>query len=47
MFDGLVINNDYLNFDDHESDGTNDHGIIRATFEHRPIKKDATDIVNG
>ena len=47
MFDGLVINNDHLNFDDHKSDGTNDHSIIRATFEHRPIKKDATDIVNG
>ncbi|MFM9976585.1 MAG: endonuclease/exonuclease/phosphatase family protein [Sphingomonadaceae bacterium] len=38
LFDGLVINNDHLNFDDHKASGTNDHGIIRATFKHRPIR---------
>lgn len=38
LFDGLVINNDHLNFDDHKDSGTNDHGIIRAAFTHRPIK---------
>jgi len=37
MFDGLVINNDHLNFDDHKGLGTNDHGIIRATFKYRPV----------
>ncbi|OVZ58828.1 nuclease [Pigmentiphaga sp. NML080357] len=36
MFDGLVINNDHLNFPDHKGLGTNDHGIIRATFKYRP-----------
>jgi hypothetical protein len=38
LFDGLVINNDHLNFDDHKVSGTNDHGIIRARFIHKPIK---------
>ncbi len=38
LFDGLVINNDHLNFDDHKISGTNDHGIIRATFKYKPIK---------
>lgn len=38
MFDGLAINNDHLNFDDHEADGTTDHGLIRATFKYRPAK---------
>lgn len=40
LFDGLVINNDHLNFDDHKADGTNDHGIVRAVFKHRPIRLD-------
>ncbi len=47
LFDGLVINNDHLNFDDHKESGTNDHGIIRATFKYKPIKKEAAAIVNG
>ena len=38
LFDGLAVNNDHLNFDDHKGDGTNDHGIIRAVFKHKPIK---------
>lgn len=37
LFDGLSINNDHLNADNHKQDGTNDHGIIRAVFKHRPI----------
>lgn len=38
LFDGLVVNNDHLNFDDHKADGTNDHGVIRAVFKHKPAK---------
>ena len=38
LFDGLSIANDHLNADDHKADGTNDHGIVRAMFKHRPIK---------
>jgi hypothetical protein len=36
LFDGLVINNDHLNFDDHKASGTNDHGIVRAAFKWKP-----------
>jgi endonuclease/exonuclease/phosphatase family metal-dependent hydrolase len=36
MFDGLAINNDHLNFDNHKDDGTGDHGVIRAAFKYRP-----------
>ena len=38
LFSGLSINNDHLNFDDHKLSGSNDHGIVRAVFKHRPIK---------
>ncbi|WP_077001663.1 endonuclease/exonuclease/phosphatase family protein [Variovorax sp. KK3] len=38
LFDGMAVNNDHLNFDDHKADGTNDHGVIRAVFKHKPIK---------
>jgi endonuclease/exonuclease/phosphatase family metal-dependent hydrolase len=38
IFDGLSINNDHLNFDDHKADGTTDHGVIRATFKYSPAK---------
>lgn len=38
LFDGLVVNNDHLNFEDHKADGSSDHGIIRAVFRHRPFK---------
>jgi hypothetical protein len=37
LFDGLFVNNDHLNLDDHKESGTNDHGIIRASFIHRPV----------
>jgi predicted extracellular nuclease len=41
IFDGLSINNDHLNFDDHKADGTTDHGVIRATFKYSPAKAPA------
>ena len=36
-FDGMDVNNDHLNYDDHKLSGTNDHGIIRAAFKYRPV----------
>lgn len=36
LFDGMVVWNDHLNFEDHKERGTNDHGIIRATFKYKP-----------
>jgi len=41
LFDGMVVNNDHLNFDQHKEDGTNDHGIIRAVFKYKPKHTDA------
>ena len=38
LFEGMAVNNDHLNFDNHKADGTNDHGIIRAVFKYKPIK---------
>lgn len=38
MFEGLTIQNDHLNFDDHQADGSTDHGLIRATFKYSPAK---------
>lgn len=35
-FDSLVVNNDHLNFDDYKVSGTNDHGIVGATFKYQP-----------
>lgn len=35
-FDGLEINNDHLNYDDHTDSGTGDHGVVRARFVYRP-----------
>jgi hypothetical protein len=37
MFDGLYVNNDHLNVDNHKESGTNDHGIIKASFIYRPV----------
>ena len=37
-FDGLSIDNDHLNTDDHKADGSTDHGLIRATFRYSPAK---------
>ncbi|WP_159586402.1 endonuclease/exonuclease/phosphatase family protein [Chelativorans xinjiangense] len=44
MFDGMTVNNDHLHFDDHKESGTNDHGVVCATFKHRPIKTEAREI---
>ena len=35
-FNGLEVFNDHLNREDHKITGTNDHGIIKASFEYRP-----------
>lgn len=35
-FDGMTVANDHLNHDDHETSGTNDHGIIRTNFKWKP-----------
>lgn len=37
-FDGMDVNNDHLNFEDHKALGTNDHGIIRCRFKYAPAK---------
>ncbi len=47
MFDGMTVNNDHLNFDDHKASGTNDHGVICATFQYKPIKVEAREIAGG
>jgi endonuclease/exonuclease/phosphatase family metal-dependent hydrolase len=47
MFDGMTVNNDHLNFDNHKDAGTNDHGIVCATFKYRPIKAEAKAIVKA
>lgn len=36
LFDGMTVNNDHLHFDRHKTDGTNDHGVIRAQFRFKP-----------
>jgi hypothetical protein len=47
MFDGMTVNNDHLNFDDHKESGTNDHGVICATFKYKPIKVEAKAIADA
>jgi len=37
-FLGSEVMNDHLNRDDHKESGTTDHGIVKATFEFRPVK---------
>ncbi|WP_020612021.1 hypothetical protein [Sediminispirochaeta bajacaliforniensis] len=32
LFQELIVFNDHLNSEDHKHDGTNDHGILKATF---------------
>jgi endonuclease/exonuclease/phosphatase family metal-dependent hydrolase len=36
LFDGLVINNDHLNFENHKETGTGDHGVVKVTFKFNP-----------
>ncbi len=38
LFDGLVINNDHLNDEDHRTRGTGDHGVVRVSFVWRPAR---------
>ncbi len=47
MFDGMTVNNDHLNFEDHKARGTGDHGIVCARFKYKPIKAEAQKIVEG
>ncbi|MEM1133808.1 MAG: endonuclease/exonuclease/phosphatase family protein [Pseudomonadota bacterium] len=40
-FDGMTIENDHLNVKDpkdHKPRGTGDHGIVKASFKHKPVK---------
>lgn len=36
LFNGMVINNDHLNFGNHRDSGTGDHGIVLVGFVHDP-----------
>lgn len=36
LFDGLVINNDHLNFENHKQTGTGDHGVVKVAFKFKP-----------
>lgn len=47
LFDGMVVMNDHLNWDDHRESGTNDHGIVAARFRYRPMKAEAQALVDG
>ena len=38
LFDGLIINNDHLNDEDHDAHGTGDHGVVRVSFNWRPVR---------
>ena len=37
-FKGMEIINDHLKRDDHNLDGSTDHGIVKALFEYRPMQ---------
>ena len=36
LFEGLMINNDHLNAEDHRETGTGDHGVVKVSFRYRP-----------
>jgi predicted extracellular nuclease len=36
LFNGLVIDNDHLNDENHRETGTGDHGVVRVSFAWRP-----------
>jgi len=40
LFDGLAINNDHLNDEDHRRTGTGDHGVVKVKFRWKPVKID-------
>jgi endonuclease/exonuclease/phosphatase family metal-dependent hydrolase len=35
LFDGLAINNDHLNSEDHRQDGSGDHGVVKVSFKYK------------
>jgi predicted extracellular nuclease len=37
LFNGLVINNDHLNTEEHKENGTGDHGIVQVRFTWNPF----------
>ena len=37
-FRELELHNDHLNTEDHKAAGSTDHGVVKATFEWRPVK---------
>jgi predicted extracellular nuclease len=37
LFDGLTINNDHLNDEDHKATGSTDHGVVKVRFTWRPF----------
>jgi predicted extracellular nuclease len=38
LFDGLTINNDHLNDEEHRETGTGDHGVVKVKFKWKPAK---------
>jgi hypothetical protein len=38
LFDGLIINNDHLNDENHRGRGTGDHGIVKVAFTYKPVR---------
>lgn len=38
LFDGMVINNDHLNSEDHKANGSTDHGLVMVSFTYRPFR---------
>jgi predicted extracellular nuclease len=38
LFDGLVINNDHLNTEDHKANGSTDHGVVQVHFKWKPVR---------
>jgi endonuclease/exonuclease/phosphatase family metal-dependent hydrolase len=38
LFDGLIINNDHLNDENHRETGTGDHGLVRVDFTWKPAR---------
>lgn len=39
LFDGLLINNDHLNEEDHRRTGSGDHGVVKVNFKWRPMPR--------
>jgi len=37
LFDGLVINNDHLDGQDHKATGSSDHGLVKVSFTYQPF----------